>query len=129
MGATATVELRDLALDIRIGTGPDGAPAPETHVLDITLTIEAAQVLIAEDRMALVFDYDPWRAAVERVVGERRYETQEFLMSRLAAVCAAEPAVRAAEIALHKGPVARGGGSLGLRLSLDADALTALRRA
>ena len=53
------VELKDLRVAADIGTyGPDDV-VPDSHLLDLTLTIATELVLIAQDDMALVFDYDP----------------------------------------------------------------------
>jgi len=127
--AYSYVELRDLETAARIGTyGPDDV-VPEAHLLDLTLTIAPDLVLIAQDAMAHVFDYDPLIRQIDALARERHYETQEWLMTRIAYACAAYPAIKALDICLRKRPVLAGSGSLGVRLILDVEALSALRPA
>ncbi len=125
--STAAVELRDLQLKADIGTyGPDDC-RPEVHLLDLTLGIAVNQVLIPHDGMAWVFDYDPLIAEIDRLAADGHYETQERLMTRIAGACAAYPAIQHIEMCLRKLPVRSGSGSLGVRLTLDERATTALR--
>ena len=127
MPAYSQVELKDLKIAARIGTyGPDDV-VPEAHLLDLTMTIAPDLVLIAQDGMAHVFDYDPLIRQIDSLARERHYETQERLMTRIAYACASYPAIKALDICLRKRPVLAGSGSLGVRLILDAEALTALR--
>ena len=127
MPAYSQVELKDLKIAARIGTyGPDDV-VPEAHLLDLTLTIAPDLVLIAQDGMAHVFDYDPLIRKIDALARERHYETQERLMTCIVYACAAYPAIKALDICLCKQPVLAGSGSLGVRLILDAEALTALR--
>ena len=53
------IELCDLELDVDLGTYANGDAVPGRHVLDLTLSIDPSLVLIAEDEMERVFDYDP----------------------------------------------------------------------
>lgn len=125
--SAAVIELRDLQLKTDIGTyGPDDVK-PDVHVLDLTLGIAVDQVLIALDGMAHVFDYDPLILEIDRLAADGHYETQERLITRIAAACAAHPAIRYMDICLRKSPVRWGSGSLGVRLSLDEAATAALR--
>jgi dihydroneopterin aldolase len=123
MCALAMIELRDLQLATAIGTYGPGDVVPEAHVLDLTLTISPDLVLVAGDEMALVFDYDPLIAEIDRIARAQHYHTQEFLMTRLVAACAAYPQITALDICLRKRPVLGGTGSLGVRLRLGAEAL------
>jgi dihydroneopterin aldolase len=125
--SSAVVELRDLHLKTDIGTyGPDDT-RPEVHLLDLTLAISVNQVLISQDGMAHVFDYDPLIAEIDRLAADGHYETQERLITRIAIACAAYPAIRRIEICLKKSPVRSGSGSLGVRLILDEIATDELR--
>ena len=125
--STAAVELRDLQLKADIGTyGPDDV-RPDSHVLDLTLGIAVNRVLIPEDGMAYVFDYDPLIAEIDRLAADGHYETQERLMTCIAEACAAYPAIQHIEMCLRKLPVRSGSGSLGVRLNLDERATAALR--
>ncbi len=72
--AVCSVELLNLELPARIGTyGPDDV-VPESHTLDLTLSIASDWVLIATDDMANVFDYDPLVAEIERLAREEHYK-------------------------------------------------------
>ena len=85
------------------------------------------QVVISQDDMANVFDYDPLVMEIERLAVAGHYETQERLITLIANACAAYPAIQRIEITLKKSPVRLGGGSLGIQLSLDEIATNALR--
>ena len=123
----AWVELLNLELETDIGTfGPDDI-RPDAHLLDLILKIDSALVLINEDGMNHVFDYDPLVIEIEKLAADGHYETQERLMTRIAQACANCPEIQTIDIKLRKTPVRRGSGSLGIRLSLDENALTALR--
>jgi dihydroneopterin aldolase len=125
--SSAVVELRDLQLKTDIGTyGPDDT-RPDVHLLDLTLAISVNQVVISQDGMAHVFDYDPLIAEIDRLAADGHYETQERLITRIAIACAAYPAIQWIEICLKKSPVRSGSGSLGVRLTLDEIATDELR--
>jgi len=125
--SSAFVKLRDLQLKTDIGTyGPEDT-RPEVHLLDLTLGISVDRVVISQDGMAHVFDYDPLITEIDRLAADGHYETQERLMTRIASACAAYPAIQWIEICLKKLPVRTGSGSLGVRLTLDEIATEALR--
>lgn len=125
--SSAVIELRDLQLKTDIGTyGPDDT-RPDVHLLDLTLGISVNQVVISQDGMAHVFDYDPLITEIDRLAADGHYETQERLMTRIASACAAHPAIQRIEVCLKKSPVRSGSGSLGVRLTLDEIATDALR--
>lgn len=123
----ATVELRDLHLKTDIGTYGPNDTRPDVHLLDLTLGISVNQVVIDQDGMAHVFDYDPLITEIDRLAADGHYETQERLMTRIASACAAYLAIQRIEIYLKKSPVRLGSGSLGVRLTLDEVATDALR--
>ena len=79
--------------------------------------------------MALVFDYDPLIRCIDKLARAQHYETQERLMARIVEVCAHYPQIEAVNICLRKLPVLSGTGTLGVRLIVDGDAITALRNA
>ena len=123
----ARIELRDLHLPAVIGTyGPDDV-VPDAHVLDMDLTIAPERVLIAEDTMAAVFDYDPLIARIADIAQSRHFATQEYLMTLIADACASYPEIIALALCLRKYPVRGGTGSLGVRLSLEAADMALLR--
>ena len=123
----ASIELRDLKLQTQIGTYGPGAIIPKQHLLDLTLWIDASLVLISQDVMENVFDYDPLIIEIDRLAGECHYETQERLMTRIIESCAKYPEIKAMDIGLRKLPVRAGSGSLGVRLSVDSLTLNSLR--
>jgi dihydroneopterin aldolase len=127
MNTNASIELKDLRLRTHIGTYQPGDTVPDAHLLDLTLWIDASLVLIKEDGMAYVFDYDPLVLEIDRLAGGCHYETQERLISRIAQACAAYSEIVSMEIGLRKSPVQNGSGSLGVKLHLDATALNQLR--
>ena len=124
---SAVIELRDLQLKTDIGTyGPNDAK-PDAHLLDLTLGVAVDQVVITEDGMEYVFDYDPLITEIDRLAADGHYETQERLITRIAGACAAHSAIKRMEIGLKKLPVRSGSGSLGVRLTLDEIATDTLR--
>jgi dihydroneopterin aldolase len=127
MPADSRIELRDLVLPCSIGTYGPGDSVPTAHALDLDLTLDARLVLIDADSMARVFDYDPLIAAILALSARQHFETQEYLISQIAALCARHGDITAAVITLRKHPVTAASGSLGVRLRLDAQALAALR--
>ncbi|PZO05010.1 MAG: hypothetical protein DCF28_04775 [Alphaproteobacteria bacterium] len=121
------IELRDLELTVSIGTYGPGDVVPDRHLLDLTLAIDPSLVMIPEDRMDAVFDYDPLIARIDEIARTTPFETQERLMTLIVEACAACPEVEALEIALRKAPVLVGTGSLGVRLVMDGAGLAQLR--
>jgi len=76
MTRQARIELRDLHIPARIGTyGPDDI-VPDSHVLDLDLTISPNLVQVASDDMANVFDYDPLIAQIAVIARSQKFETQ-----------------------------------------------------
>ncbi|WP_291912292.1 dihydroneopterin aldolase [Limnohabitans sp.] len=124
---TSRIELKDFHLSTRIGTYAPGDTVPEYHALDLTLWIDPDLVLIPEDGMAHVLDYDPLVIEIERLAADGLYETQERLMTRIVQACADYPAIEALEMALRKFPVRAGSGSLGVRLNVGGAQLQRMR--
>ena len=73
----ACIELRDLEVQTHIGTYGPNDTVPEKHSLDLSLQISSQHVLIAQDGMAHVFDYDPLVAEIDRLAGDGHYETHD----------------------------------------------------
>ena len=119
MNQHAWVELFDLKLHTKIGTYGPNDVKPDSHSLDLILGIDASQVLIQEDSMQHVFDYDPLVLEIEKLAADCHYETQERLMTRIAQACARCPEVKTINIKLSKTPVRNGSGALGVRLLMD----------
>ncbi len=124
---SAVIELRDLRLKTDIGTYGPTDTRPDVHILDLTLGISIDQVLIAQNGMAQVFDYDPLILEIDRLAADGHCETQERLITRIACACAAHLAIKHMTISLKKSPVRAGSGSLGVCLKLDEIATEALR--
>jgi hypothetical protein len=123
----ACIELRDLQLRTDIGSYGPHEVVPDAHVLDLTLWLAPALVLIAQDGMAHVFDYDPLVVEIDRLAADGHYATQERLVTRIVHACAAYAEIEAVDMALRKSPVRQGSGSLGVRVSVDAHTLNTLR--
>lgn len=121
------IELRDLELAVSIGTYGPGDVVPDRHLLDLTLSIDPSLVMIAEDRMTSVFDYDPLIARIDEISRAMPFETQERLMTLIVEACALHPEIEALEICLRKSPVLAGTGTLGVRLALDGAGLGRVR--
>ncbi len=123
----ASIELRDLELQTQIGTYEPSAVIPNQHLLDLTLWIDTKLVLISQDLMKNVFDYDPLVIEIDRLAGDGHYETQERLITRIVEACAKYSEIKAMDIGLRKLPVRAESGSLGVRLSVDSLTLNNFR--
>jgi dihydroneopterin aldolase len=123
----ASIELKDLKLRCTIGSYRPGDTVPDEHVLNLSLWIDASLVLIEQDGMDYVFDYDPLVLEIDRLATECHYETQERLISRIVQACSVYSEITSLEISLRKSPVRNNSGSLGVKLHLDAVALNQLR--
>ncbi len=123
----SVIELKQLELQLSLGTyGPEDV-VPEAHLLDLTLTIDPRLVLISRDGMDLVFDYDPLIAKIDQLGKDGHYHTQEWLISRIVDACARHQEITAVDICLSKRPVMRGTGVLGVRLAVDQEDLDRMR--
>jgi dihydroneopterin aldolase len=127
MTSTACIELKDLRLNTQIGTYAPGATIPDQHLLNLTLWISTKLILISEDLMDQVFDYDPLVLEIDRLAADEHYETQERLATRIVEACARYPEIESLEISLRKTPVRESSGVLGIKLYLDTRSLTSLR--
>jgi dihydroneopterin aldolase len=124
---SAVIELRDLQLKTDIGTYGPLDTRPDVHILNLTLGISVDQVLIDQDGMAQVFDYDPLILEIDRLAADGHYETQERLITRIASACAAHLSIKHMTVSLKKSPVRAGSGSIGVCLIMDESATEALR--
>ena len=123
----ARIELSDLDLNIAIGTYSDEDVVPDKHILDLKLSIDPALVLIDEDQMDRVFDYDPLVREIRLMAEEMHYETQERFMTRIVDQCVKYHEIKSVEVFLRKSPVFGSSGELGVRLEADESDLTNLR--
>ena len=124
----ANIELTNLVLDIQIGSYTESDLVPERHILDIILSIDPELVLIDDDKMDRVFDYDPLIREIQRMAAEMHYETQERFITRIVDRCAKEEEIMDVEIFLRKSPVCGSSGELGVRLKINELDLRALKR-
>lgn len=97
----ASIELRDLKLDTKIGTYGPNDVVPDHHLLDLTLRINSKLVLIAQDGMDYVFDYDPLIEEIDHLAADGHYETQERLRTRIVKTCAQYEQIQSLEIGLR----------------------------
>ena len=123
----AQIELTNLDLDIAIGSYTDGDVVPDKHILDLNLSIDPALVLIDEDQMDRVFDYDPLIREIQRMSREMHYETQERFITRIVDECVKHNEIKSVEVFLRKSPVFGSSGELGVRLVIGEPNLTNLR--
>ena len=123
----AYIELTNLVLNIQIGSYTESDVVPDKHILDIVLSINPELVLIDEDKMDRVFDYDPLIRAIQRMAAEMHYETQERFITRIVDMCAKEEEIMDVEIFLRKSPVCGSSGELGVRLKINELDLNALK--
>ena len=127
MTSRACIELKDLRLNTQIGTYAPGATIPDQHLLDLTLWINPRFILISEDVMDQVFDYEPLVGEIDRLAADGHYETQERLATRIVEACAYYPEIESLEISLKKTPVLENSGLLGIKLYVDVNTLTNMR--
>ena len=127
MTSTACIELKDLRLNTQIGTYAPSATIPDQHLLNLTLWISTKLILISEDLMDQVFDYDPLVLEIDRLAANGHYETQERLVTRIVEACARYSEIESLEISLRKTPVRENSGVLGIKLYLDESSLTSVR--
>lgn len=129
MTSTACIELKDLQLNTQIGTYAPGATIPDQHLLNLTLWINPKLILISEDLMDRVFDYDPLVLEIDRLAADGHYETQERLVTRIVDACARYSEIESLEISLSKTPVRENSGVLGIKLYVDESNLARMRTA
>jgi dihydroneopterin aldolase len=129
MTSMACIELKDLRLNTQIGTYAPGATIPDQHLLNLTLWINPKLILISEDLMDRVFDYDPLVLEIDRLAADGHYETQERLATRIVEACARYSEIESLEISLRKTPVRESSGVLGIKLYVDESSLTSMRTA
>ena len=127
MTSTACIELKDLRLNTQIGTYGSGTIIPDEHLLNLTLWINPKLILISEDLMTQVFDYDPLILEIDRLAADGHYETQERLVTRIVEACTRYSEIESLEISLMKTPVRESSGVLGIKLYLDESGLTDMR--
>lgn len=129
----STIEFVDIPVKAKIGFFSSQDSDPYVHRLDLKLVVDPKMVLVTEDGMNHVFDYDPLLEQIHRICEGRHYETQEILASHIVRYCATFTQIDSVEIHLKKfRPNGSGGtvsGTIGVRISVSGDDLVALRLA
>lgn len=123
----ARIELTDLILNIEIGSYSSKNIVPDKHILDLALLIDPKLVLIDEDEMDRVFDYDPLILEIQRKAEEMRYESQERFITRIVDECVRYREIKSIEVFLRKTPVLGLSGELGVRLEVEEPDVINLR--
>ena len=126
MGLVSKIVLKDLSLPTNIGSYGPNDVFPKEHVLDMNLLIAQDLVLIENDDMEFVFDYDPLIATIEGLARERHYDTQEYLLTCIVQACAKYIEIEGVTLNLRKTPVLKNG-SLGVEISVDKEYLEMVR--
>ena len=126
MGLVSQIVLKNLSLSTNIGSYGPNDVIPKEHVLDMNLLIAPDLVLIENDGMEFVFDYDPLIAKIEGLARERHYHTQEYLLTRIVQACAKYTEIEGVSLNLRKMPVLNDG-SLGVEISVDKEYLEMVR--
>ena len=128
MVCSSKVTIKDLSLEADIGSCNSKDNMQLVHLLDLSLVIDPSLVLIKNDGMELVFDYDPLIAKILQLSGECHYDTQERLLTRIIHACAGHAEIQSVTVNLRKTPVVNDG-FLGLEVTVDNKYLDELRLA
>ena len=128
MVCSSKVTIKDLSLEADIGSYNSKDNMQLVHLLDLSLVIDPSLVLIKNDGMELVFDYDPLIAKILQLSGECHYDTQERLLTRIIHACAGHAEIQRVTVNLRKTPVVNDG-FLGLEVTVDNKYLDELRLA
>ena len=122
----SSVKLRGLSLDCDIGSYGMDEVAPNKHRLDLELFIEKNLILIEEDKMANVFDYDPLIEDITQISLSGKFNTQEKLITLILNECLKYSQIKAVSLFLYKSPV-RKDGELGVNVRMNEQELEKLR--
>ena len=122
----SSVKLRRLSLDCDIGSYGMNEVVPNKHRLDLELFIEKNLILIEEDKMANVFDYDPLIEEITQISLSGKFNTQEKLITLILNACLKYFQIKAVSLFLYKSPV-RKDGELGVNVRVNEQELEKLR--
>jgi len=115
-----TIELKDLKLGVEIGSYSKGQVQPLHHLVDLKFEIDERFILIDQDSMDKVFDYDPLITDLEQLSAKKHFNTQEKLLTEIIELCRNySPPLKSVEVYLRKYPVSTAGGTLGLRHTVN----------
>jgi dihydroneopterin aldolase len=126
MTCVSTVNLKNLSLKTNIGFYGSNDVIPKEHFLDMCLIIDSNLVLIENDGMEFVFDYDPLMKTINYLANDGHYHTQERLLTRIVHACAHYVEIQGVTLNLRKTPVLQDG-SLGVEITVDNKYLNKLR--
>ena len=126
MVCVSTIILKDRSLTTNIGCYSQTDVIPKAHVLDMNLKIDPSLVLIENDGMEFVFDYDPLITTIDVLAREQHYHTQECLLTCIVQACAQYTEIEGVTLNLRKTPVLNNG-SLGVEISVDKEYLEKVR--
>jgi dihydroneopterin aldolase len=126
MDPSSTVEIHNFRLDFQLGESDKIDNEPYTHLLDLVLTVSPQYILIDTDTMDQVSDYDPLLNAIRALTTGNRFETQEFVVTCIIAICAAFEKIQALEIFLRKKSELLETTSLGVRVSMNRATINGL---
>ncbi|MGC6390969.1 MAG: dihydroneopterin aldolase [Alphaproteobacteria bacterium] len=117
MPSRASITLQQFKIKPDIGVYGADDIVPDYHLLDLTLSLSPRQLLIDEDSMAHVFDYDPLVTKIKELASQQHYMTQEYLLFRIVRCCFDEDDIKGVNAWLRKFPVDTTG-QLGVRIDL-----------
>ena len=126
MAYQSSVKLRGLSLNCDIGSYGMNEVVPNKHRLDMELLVEKNLILIEEDKMANVFDYDPLVEEINQISLSGKFNTQEKLITLILKACLKYYQIKAVSLFLYKTPV-REDGELGIAVSISEQELKKLR--
>ena len=127
MAYQSSVKLRGLSLNCDIGSYAMSEVVPNKHRLDMELLVEKNLILIEEDEMAAVFDYDPLVEEIIQISLSGKFNTQEKLITLILKACLKYNQIKALSLFLYKAPV-REDGELGITVRIDEQELEKMRQ-
>ena len=127
MAYQSSVKLRGLSLNCDIGSYGINEVVPNKHRLDMELLVEKNLILIEEDEMANVFDYDPLVEEITQISLSGKFNTQEKLITLILKACLKYHQIKAVSLFLYKTPV-REDGELGIAVNISEQELEKLRQ-
>ena len=127
MAYQSSVKLKGLSLNCDIGSYSMNDVVPNKHRLDMELLIEKNLILIEEDKMANVFDYDPLVDEITQISLIGKFNTQEKLITLILKACLKYHQIKAVSLFLYKTPV-REDGELGIAVNISERELEKLRQ-
>ena len=127
MAYQSSVKLKGLSLNCDIGSYGMNEVVPNKHRLDMELWVEKDLILIEEDKMANVFDYDPLVEEITQISLIGKFNTQEKLITLILKACLKYHQIKAVSLFLYKTPV-REDGELGIAVNISERELEKLRQ-